>query len=259
MLQWNDRLSQALRTDSGRPAVTWYARDGERIELSRATLDNWATKTANLLIDDADASPGTQIALEIPLHWRTVCWALGIWRTGACIVTTPVTSTVTPVAPSKTPASAAPPPAATMPPGPRVLVTTNPTAGADVDLQIAVALPPLARCFDGPLHGALDSAATVGAQPDWLGPVVPPEACDLALADGTTTVSYEKFTTRPPGAPRRVLRTADPTAPVRLADLLALDVLADGGSLVLVTTDHPAAPQGSARDHLVATERITHT
>ncbi|MCL2424342.1 MAG: TIGR03089 family protein [Micrococcales bacterium] len=264
MPQWNKRLSQALRTDPGRPRVTWYAGDGERIELSGATLDNWATKTANLLIDDADASPGTQIALEIPLHWRTVCWALGIWRTGACILTTPVTSTAASAADGDATTGTAdaavwsPTAVATLG-APTAVVTTTPVPRSAAVLQIAVALPALARAFDGALHGALDSAATLLAQPDTLGPTVPPAPTDQALNDTTTAVSYETLDLASSGAPRRVLRTADRATPVRLGDLLGLDVLADGGSLVLVTDDHPAATPGPARDHLIATERITHT
>ena len=213
--------------------MTWYDADGQRIELSGATLDNWATKTANLLLEEADAAPGTRIALDLPLHWRTVCWTIGAWRTGACVVTTPDTTTAT-----------------------DVLVTTHPTPRPG--LQVAVALPPLARAFDAPLHGALDAAATLLAHPDTLGPVLPPAPHDPALSDPTTTLDYQTLTDRPQPAPQRVLRTLDPETPVHLTDLLALDVLAAGGSLVLVTTTHEAATPGPARDHLIATERITH-
>ncbi|MCL2090430.1 MAG: TIGR03089 family protein [Micrococcales bacterium] len=233
MPQWNQRLSQALRADPGKPRLTWYDGDSQRVELSGAVLDNWADKTANLLLDEVDAGPGTRIGLDLPLHWRTACWAVGIWRTGACVVTDPTSGT-------------------------DVLVTTRPADHpSHRGTRIAVALPPLARAFDGPLAGAVDSAATLLAQPDALGPVVPPAPDDPALADPTTTLDYQTLTAHPASSPHRVLRTADPATPVRLTDLLGLDVLADGGSLVLITTDHPATAPGPARDRLVTAERIT--
>ncbi len=229
---WNLRLSRALLTDPGKPRLTWYDSEGQRVELSGAVLDNWANKTANLLVDEVDAGPGTRVGLDLPMHWRTVCWAVGIWRTGACVVTDPAPDAVD------------------------ALVTSRPADHRGT--RIAVALPPLARAFDGPLDGAVDSAATLLAQPDALGPVVPPAPGDPALADPTATLDYQVLADILTGSPhRRVLRTADPAAPVRLADLLGLDILADGGSLVLVTTDHEAASPGPARDRLVATERIT--
>ncbi|MCL2850575.1 MAG: TIGR03089 family protein, partial [Micrococcales bacterium] len=234
MSQWNQRLAHALATNPGRPRVTWYADGGQRVELSGATCDNWATKTANYLLDEADANPGVRIALDMPVHWRTVCWALGAWRTGACVVvpgacsTTPeqvsgVTSCVTPA---------------------DIVVTTNPVATPSCAVQVAVALPPLARQFDGPLHGALDAAATLLAQPDMLGPVAIPAPDDPALADPTTLLTYAELAARPARAAQRVLRPVDPHTSVRLDDLLTMALLADGGSLVLVTTDHPAAVPG---------------
>jgi hypothetical protein len=135
------------------------------------------------------------------------------------------------------------------------MVTTRPADHPGT--RIAVALPPLARAFDGPLDGALDSAATLLAQPDALGPVIPPAPDDPALAGPTTRLDYQALADRPATSPHRILRTADPATPVAVDDLLGLDVLADGGSLVLVTTDHAAATLGPVRDRLVATERIT--
>ena len=45
--------------DPGRPRLTWYGPDGERVELSAKVLDNWVAKTANLLVDELDAGPGS--------------------------------------------------------------------------------------------------------------------------------------------------------------------------------------------------------
>lgn len=239
MPPWNQRLSRALRTDPGKPRLTWYDGDGQRVELSGAVLGNWANKTANLLLDEVDAGPGTRVGLDLPMHWRTVCWAVGAWWAGACVVTDPTTTpTATPAA---TPVD--------------VLVTTRPADHRGT--RIAVALPPLARAFDGPLDGAVDSAATLLAHADALGPVVPPAPGNPALAEGTTTLDYQALADRPADSPHRVLRTVDPATPVNLADLLGIDVLADGGSLVLVTADHEAAAPGRARDRLIAAEHVT--
>ena len=75
----SELLQSCLRRDSARPFVTWYDdASGERVELSVATVANWAAKTANLLYDeDIDAvrlSPGS--------HWLAAVVALGAWTAG---------------------------------------------------------------------------------------------------------------------------------------------------------------------------------
>src|SRR3954470_6954969 len=73
-----------VAADPGRPRVTWYGSDGERVELSARTLENWVAKTANLLVEDFDAGPGSRICLRLPAHWRAVPWLLAVWSDGAC-------------------------------------------------------------------------------------------------------------------------------------------------------------------------------
>ncbi|MDR3068395.1 MAG: TIGR03089 family protein, partial [Cellulomonas sp.] len=70
MPTWNQRLSRALLTDPGKPRLTWYDSDDQRVELSGAVLSNWANKTANLLVEEVEAGPGTRVGLDLPLHWR---------------------------------------------------------------------------------------------------------------------------------------------------------------------------------------------
>lgn len=66
------------------PRVTYYDdATGERIELSTATLANWAAKSGNLLRDELGAGPGTRVAVMLPAHWQTVGVLLGIWYVGA--------------------------------------------------------------------------------------------------------------------------------------------------------------------------------
>lgn len=64
------------------PAVVWYGPGQERVELSGRVLENWVAKTANMLVEECEAAPGTRICLELPVHWRSVVLALASLRTG---------------------------------------------------------------------------------------------------------------------------------------------------------------------------------
>src|SRR5660398_217498 len=72
--------------EAGRARVSWYGDGGERIELSGAVLENWVSKTANLLVEEFDAGPGVRVLVDLPPHWRTIVWAFAAWRVGACVV-----------------------------------------------------------------------------------------------------------------------------------------------------------------------------
>jgi uncharacterized protein (TIGR03089 family) len=77
-------LDPLLRTDPAGPRITYYDdATGERIELSTATLANWAAKTGNLLRDELGAGPGSRVAVLLPAHWQTAAVLLGIWWIGA--------------------------------------------------------------------------------------------------------------------------------------------------------------------------------
>src|SRR5690242_12812913 len=78
-----------ISMDPGRPRVTWYGPDHERVEFSAKTLNNWVSKTANLLVDELDAGPGSRIGIALPGHWRTVVWLLAGWSVGAHTVVLP--------------------------------------------------------------------------------------------------------------------------------------------------------------------------
>ncbi|MGW5878558.1 TIGR03089 family protein [Nocardiopsis terrae] len=79
---WRDLVS----TDPSRPFVTSYDELGDRIELSRATLDNWVSKTSNMLVDGFGTQPGDRIALALPPHWQSLAWLLSCWSVGATAV-----------------------------------------------------------------------------------------------------------------------------------------------------------------------------
>ncbi|MBU4335850.1 MAG: TIGR03089 family protein [Actinobacteria bacterium] len=219
--------AQVLTTvlkDPGRPRITWYGPDGERVELSGAVLANWVAKTAHLLIDELDAGPGTQVRLDLPAHWRTVVWALACWHIGAVVRI------------DDEPAD--------------VVVTDQPGRGGTGGAAVAVALPALARTFGTALPaGTLDYAATVLGHPDTAPPsaVRDPGATALVGTGGHLTVAaLDAQVDRSPV--RRLVRTTRP-----LDELLATvrATLAGGGSVVI--TDGFAADR---IDALVKSERI---
>lgn len=164
-------LADMVRADPGRPRLTWYGPDGERVELSGKVLANWIAKTSNLLVDELDAGPGSTVALDLPAHWRSVVWLLAVWAVGAHAGL-----------------------------GPRVaadvLVTATPaTAPAGRARLVAVALPALATSFARatgvpPPPGALDAAAEVRLQPDAFLPLAAPAPGDPAFTVSGTTTSH---------------------------------------------------------------------
>jgi uncharacterized protein (TIGR03089 family) len=81
-------LGALLRADPARPRITHYDDDaGSRVELSGATLANWAAKTANWLRDELDVQPGDTVAVLLPPHWQTAGVLLGAWWCGATVTT----------------------------------------------------------------------------------------------------------------------------------------------------------------------------
>lgn len=80
------RLVDRLRSSS-RPALIWYGRDGERVELSGRVLDNWVAKTANLWVEELELEAGDVVALGDEVHWRGLAVVLGTWTMGAAVRT----------------------------------------------------------------------------------------------------------------------------------------------------------------------------
>jgi uncharacterized protein (TIGR03089 family) len=86
-------LGPLLRADPARPRITHYDDDdGSRVELSGATLANWAAKTANWLRDELDVQPGDTVAVLLPPHWQTAGVLLGAWWCGATVTASPAGS-----------------------------------------------------------------------------------------------------------------------------------------------------------------------
>ncbi len=77
-------LDPIMRADPVGPRITYYDdASAERIELSGATLANWAAKTGNLLRDELGAAAGSRIAVLLPAHWQTAAVLFGAWWIGA--------------------------------------------------------------------------------------------------------------------------------------------------------------------------------
>lgn len=57
------------------PALIWYGRGAERIELSGTVLAYHCAKVSNYLTGELD--PGAQILLDLPTHWKSIVWAFG--------------------------------------------------------------------------------------------------------------------------------------------------------------------------------------
>jgi uncharacterized protein (TIGR03089 family) len=239
-------LLHGLSDEPGRPRLTWYGPDGERIELSGHVLDNWVTKTTNLLVEEFSAGPGTRVVVDLPVHWRTVVWCFAAWRAGACV---------------ELPAAQSPVPADLS----TVVVTDRPErhVGTGTGEIVAVALPALARSFPGDLpRGAVDAAGAVMTYGDVLTWLPEADVSAPALVAGATTVDHAGLlgwaASAATASEGRVLLTPAQDA---LLEVLAtvLTVYAARGSVVLCAPEVAAelAADEVRRERLVATEGIS--
>lgn len=71
-------LQVETRAEPGRPLLTWYGSETERVELSVITFANGVAKTASFLRNELMLEPGDRVALHLGLHWQTAVWL------GAC-------------------------------------------------------------------------------------------------------------------------------------------------------------------------------
>lgn len=253
-------LLTTLARDGGQPRLTWYGADGERIELSGAVLANWVNKTTNLLVEEFDAEPGTSVAMDLPPHWRTLVWALAVWRAGAQLRLVDAGSA--PLSPALTGT-------------PDVVLTARPDVWVPEGQRsrtqlVAVSLPALARRFDGDLpSGAVDAASAVMTYGDQLGYVPPADPGATALSGAGVALEVDhaallgwaaEHAGAAPGTGERVLvRTSGAADGVAGLLARALSVWASGGSVVVLGPETTAAmdadPERLAR--LVGTERVS--
>ena len=79
-----DLLGRILRTEPGRPLVTFYDdATGERAELSGTTYANWVAKTSSLLVEELDVERGSRVLVDLPIHWLTPVVMGAVWNVGA--------------------------------------------------------------------------------------------------------------------------------------------------------------------------------
>lgn len=250
-------LRGALAADAGRPLITQYDdRTGERVELSVATMDNWVSKTANLL-QEAGVEPGSAAAVLLPAHWQSAVVLLGCWRAGVAVGYSPAAGFPADL-PVAFPADA----------GPRVVFTTADRAAeavaladdAGADEVWALSLAPFAAPLRSVPAGTSDYAVEVRGQGDRFAPYAPLDATGpgLLATEGADTSLTELVALGAQRADalglerggRLLVGTDEATQPSPIDWLLAPLVV--GGGLVLVR--HPDA---SRVDKVAADERVT--
>jgi uncharacterized protein (TIGR03089 family) len=219
-LSVTETLLRPLLSSSARPLITHYDDNaGTRVELSVATMANWAAKTANWLTDEFDVEPGTPIAVRLPAHWQTAGVLLGAWWCGAQVTDDPASAAVAFVAPGEAALAAARDAAA-------IAVVSLHPMGAD----LGSATP----------HGALDYIAESRIHGDDFLAITDVPSDTPAMLGSSVAQTIEAARARAAEldltSASRLMSTVEWTLPDGvLSGLLA--VLAAGASLVQCTTD----------------------
>jgi uncharacterized protein (TIGR03089 family) len=214
-------LDPLMASDPAGPRITYYDdATGERIELSTATLANWAAKTANLLRDELGAGPASRVAVLLPAHWQTAAVLFGIWWIGAEAVLDGSQSDI-------------------------ALCTADRLPEADDAVgvgEIAVlSLDPFGKPVPDLPVGVTDYATSVRVHGDQISPErLPGTALDGRSADEILAAAQASAAAQGLTAGDRVLSTRSwETADDLIANLLA--VFAVGASLVQVANPEPSA------------------
>ncbi len=225
-------LAPMLRADPVGPRITYYDdATGERIELSAATLANWAAKTGNLLRDELGAGPASRVAVLLPAHWQTAAVLFGVWWTGAEVVL------------DSGPADIA------LCTAERLDEADSAVAGGEVAV---LSLDPFGRPAPDLPIGVTDYATAVRVHGDQIiperrpGPALAGRSTDELLAECERSAAARGLT-----AMDRVLSVAQWAEPNALTDGL-LAILATGASLVQVANADP-----SALPRRIETEKVT--
>ncbi|MFG1608632.1 TIGR03089 family protein [Actinoplanes sp. NPDC049265] len=163
-------FSDAVRRDAAAPLITYYDdRSGERVELSGATLDNWLSKTANLLVDGVGLGQGDTIAVMLPPHWQGAAIVLGAFAAGVSVDLGPE-------------------------PQPVEAIFTSPSLapraeGWPTSERYVTGLLPFALALPTPPPGFVDYPTEVRTHGDHFRPIQPVTPNDAALA-GPTELSH---------------------------------------------------------------------
>lgn len=230
-------LARMRSVSSSSPRLVWHGQEG-RIELSGRVFDNWVAKSANLLADELDATDGTTVAVDLPVHWKSLALAFACWRTG-CLV----------VLPGGGPAAGLGADDAD------IVLSADASAPVEPPRQlVCVALGSLALGWDGPLpRGAVDFAAEVRSQGDAFFGADADAAAPLLRADGRalTGDDLDRSVVLPAGAGQAPTVLLEPGADLLRALAAALAVWQQDGTLVLVEEGVPVT------ERLLAGERVT--
>ena len=90
-------LSPILSTDPASPRLTVYDETaGTRMEFSGVTMDNWANKIANMLVEEFDFEPSDtvtdeenpRIVVDLPVSWQAAVLPIGMYNAGLTFATT---------------------------------------------------------------------------------------------------------------------------------------------------------------------------
>ena len=215
-------LDPLLSSNPAGPRITYYDdATGERIELSTATLANWAAKTANLLRDELGAGPSSRVAILLPAHWQTAGVLFGVWYIGAEVVLGQGDCDI-------------------------ACCTADRLAEADAAVGpggevVALSLDPFGKPIPDLPFGVTQYATSVRVHGDQVvpesrpGPALAGKSAADVLSAAATAAAARGLT-----ATDRVLSTADWDTPDALTDHL-LAVFAVGASLVQVANPDPDA------------------
>ena len=225
-----EALFRPLLRHPAQPLITQYDdSQGSRVELSVASLANWAAKTANWLHDEHDVEPGMPVAVALPAHWQTAGVLLGAWWCGAH-----VTDEVK---------------------GAEVAFVTDGVVAEGAGTVAVVALDPMGMGFRSAPGTGVDYLNEIRVHGDTFSPWedVPGDTPALleSTVDDVVAAARDRATTLGIDASARVMSTLDWTFPDGvLSGLLA--VFAAGASLV---QSSPA--ESSVLDSRRAAERTT--
>lgn len=86
-----DLMAPFLASDAASPRLTTYT-DAGRMELSAATVSNWASKGGNLVAGELGLGPGDVVAVDAPADWMPAALVLGCWRAGVAVCSPSSTS-----------------------------------------------------------------------------------------------------------------------------------------------------------------------
>ena len=212
-------LTPLVASDPASPRLTVYDEAaGTRMEFSAITLDNWANKIANMLIDEFDA-PDTAILLDLPVSWQAAVLPLGITTAGL--------TTVVDTAQNMTPTAE-----------PRLVFTTTDRAQQWVDAGVAdvavVSDDPFGRGVvesGGTLPiGAVDFGPTVrfygdqyyGDSPDlaqWVNPEITDTAERLLVPGWRNREEFDRYVLAPLAADGSVVIVTGMASAERLAHI----------------------------------------